>query len=369
MAMSIPTFAAEATPAPISLASPIATLELPVGDSLPIDDQISPTETKFTLQGDSVLEGIPTFTSNNNLYVPFMDLVDLFNIGWESDSAGNINFTSNPLPEKFINNVSLAIDPMKAAAPMSAHAPASMLPDFEEGGPVADLPWSSDIPTGPAPIIYVPDPERPTTDENEVIIEGEGILMENVYIVDVRDNKGQISVVVGNPQDPENPMDQTIFHLNDKTNIKHIMNRRLYTPADLKAGQTINVRHAEAMTMSIPAQVAAYEITLVSDATDAATDTADAATVMENVRVLEVSTKDGKVTSIAVGDKDETEPHTIFSFKENTAIRHIRDRRIYKLEDLKSGQVINVSYSGPVMQSYPAQAIADQIILIDAIGQ
>ncbi|OON90661.1 MAG: hypothetical protein ATN32_03425 [Candidatus Epulonipiscium fishelsonii] len=224
MAMSIPTFAAEATPAPISLASPIATLELPVGDSLPIDDQISPTETKFTLQGDSVLEGIPTFTSNNNLYVPFMDLVDLFNIGWESDSAGNINFTSNPLPEKFINNVSLAIDPMKAAAPMSAHAPASMLPDFEEGGPVADLPWSSDIPTGPAPIIYVPDPERPTTDENEVIIEGEGILMENVYIVDVRDNKGQISVVVGNPQDPENPMDQTIFHLNDKTNIKHIMN-------------------------------------------------------------------------------------------------------------------------------------------------
>ncbi|ONI38937.1 hypothetical protein AN639_04220 [Candidatus Epulonipiscium fishelsonii] len=374
MSMSIPTFATETTPAPptLDIEAPIATLELPVGESEPVaDSQIVSTETKFTLNGAPVLEGIPTFTKNDHIYIPFMDLVDLFNIGWEKDDAGNINFTSEPLPDKFINNVSLAIDPVRVADVAmtgDANMPVVPLPDFLEGGPVADGPWSSDIPDGPTPVIYVPDPENPAPAENNIVFEEEGILMEHVCIVDVKDNNGQISVVIGNPQDPQNPMDQTIFHLTEQTTIKHIMNKRLYTSADLKSGQIVNIEHAQAMTMSIPAQSTAYAITLINDGEEA-NDASGISTVMEKVKVLDVATKNGKVTSITVGDSTSTEPHTIFSFTENTGIQHIRDRRIYKLEDLKAGQTISVSYSSPILESYPVQIIADHVTIIDALVQ
>ncbi len=52
------------------------------------------------------------------------------------------------------------------------------------------------------------------------------------------------------------------LNVSDETNIHHVMNRRIYKINDLEAGMKISGSHAEATTMSIPPQSAAFEIVI-----------------------------------------------------------------------------------------------------------
>ncbi|ONI41862.1 hypothetical protein AN639_02755 [Candidatus Epulonipiscium fishelsonii] len=240
-----------------------------------------------------------------------------------------------------------------------ANRPTILLPDFLEGGPVADGPWSSDIPVGPTPVIYVPDPANPAPIEKNVAFEGEGILMEKVYIVDIKNNDGQISVVIGNPEDPQNPMEQTIFHLTDQTTVKHIKNRRLYTPAALEVGQLVNIEHAHTMSMSIPAQSTAYAITLMDE------EELVLIPYMENACIVDIKDNDGQISVVIGNPEDPQNPmeQTIFHLTEQTTIKHVMNGDPYTSADLKVGQIIDIEYSPMMTRSIPAQSNAYEIIL------
>lgn len=145
-------------------------------------------------------------------------------------------------------------------------------------------------------------------------------------------------------------MGEVMFMVDDTTSIHHEMNRRLYTIADIEEGMTINVNHAEAMTASLPPQVAAYEVIIMN---------------AEEVKVENVTTS-GKV--VAIGEdfftvEKEDGGRVRFNVSEETFFHHVMNRMLYRFESIEEGMEVDVIHSDAMTFSLPPQAGAIEVII------
>ncbi|MEG0501935.1 MAG: hypothetical protein RR525_06905, partial [Cellulosilyticaceae bacterium] len=101
--------------------------------------------------------------------------------------------------------------------------------------------------------------------EVEAIAPLENATLKDVVITEISEDKK--SITVGPVANPEDRNAQTIIHISNdadtKTNIRHHMNKKLYTAADLEVGQSLTVIHQPIMTLSLPPQTTAIEIILM----------------------------------------------------------------------------------------------------------
>ena len=145
-------------------------------------------------------------------------------------------------------------------------------------------------------------------------------------------------------------MGEVVFMVGNETNIHHEMNRRLYTLADIENGMKISVNHAEAMTASLPPQVAAYEVIIMN---------------VEEVTVENVTTS-GKV--VAIGEdfftiEKEDGSRVRFNVSEETFFHHVMNRMLYRFESLEEGMAVDVIHADAMTFSLPPQAGAIEVII------
>ncbi len=145
-------------------------------------------------------------------------------------------------------------------------------------------------------------------------------------------------------------MGEVMFMVGEETNIHHEMNRRLYTIADIEEGMTINVNHAEAMTASLPPQVAAYEIIIMNE---------------EEVKAENVTTS-GEI--VVIGEdfftvEKEDGSRVRFNVSEETFYHHVMNRMLYRFESLEEGMMVDVIHSDAMTFSLPPQAGAIEVII------
>lgn len=145
-------------------------------------------------------------------------------------------------------------------------------------------------------------------------------------------------------------MGEVMFMVGEETNIHHEMNRRFYTLADIEKGMTISVNHAEAMTASLPPQVAAYEI-IIMNAQEAAAETV---------------TTSGKI--VVIGEdfftvEKEDGARVRFNTNEETHIHHVMNRMLYTFASLEEGMMVDVNHADAMTFSLPPQAYAVEVIV------
>nr|WP_307990308.1 hypothetical protein [uncultured Niameybacter sp.] len=92
----------------------------------------------------------------------------------------------------------------------------------------------------------------------------EYMVLEDVQVVEVNETKWGYQVVVGKNDSPDEITSQTILNVNDDTFIHHEKNKMLYTVKDLEKGMKVSVKHSPVMTMSLPGQTTAFEITILA---------------------------------------------------------------------------------------------------------
>lgn len=92
----------------------------------------------------------------------------------------------------------------------------------------------------------------------------EYMVLEDVQVVEVNETKWGYQVVVGKNDSPNEITSQTILNVNDDTSIHHEKNKMLYTVKDLEKGMKVSVKHSPVMTMSLPGQTTAFEITILA---------------------------------------------------------------------------------------------------------
>ncbi len=92
----------------------------------------------------------------------------------------------------------------------------------------------------------------------------ENVTLEDVQVVEVNETKFGYSVLVGKNESPEDIMNQTILHINEETVIKHEKNKAIYKASDLEKGMKLKVVHSPIMTLSLPGQTTAIEITILA---------------------------------------------------------------------------------------------------------
>ncbi len=145
-------------------------------------------------------------------------------------------------------------------------------------------------------------------------------------------------------------MGEVMFMVGEETNIHHEMNRRLYTLADIEAGMVISVNHAEAMTASLPPQVAAYEVIINN---------------VEEVNAENVTTS-GKI--VAIGEdfftvEKEDGSKIRFNVSEETFYHHVMNRMLYKFESLEEGMNVDVIHADMLTFSLPPQGVAIEVVI------
>ncbi|MDA3733729.1 hypothetical protein PBV87_19850 [Niameybacter massiliensis] len=104
--------------------------------------------------------------------------------------------------------------------------------------------------------------EAKTTTEGETL--PESITLEDVQVVEVNKTNFGYQVTVGKNENPENPENQTILNVNDDTLIHHEKNKMIYKAEDLEKGMKVTVKHSPIMTLSLPGQTTAFEITILA---------------------------------------------------------------------------------------------------------
>ena len=92
----------------------------------------------------------------------------------------------------------------------------------------------------------------------------ENVTLEDVQVVEVNETKFGYSVLVGKNESPEDIMNQTILHINEETVIKQEKNKAINKASDLEKGMKLKVVHSPIMTLSLPGQTTAIEITILA---------------------------------------------------------------------------------------------------------
>lgn len=145
-------------------------------------------------------------------------------------------------------------------------------------------------------------------------------------------------------------MGEVMFMVGEETNIHHEMNRRFYTIKDIEAGMVLKINHAEAMTASLPPQVAAYEIIIMN---------------LDEVKAENVTTS-GKIVVIGEGSftvEKEDGSRVRFNVSEETFYHHVMNRMLYRFESLEEGMMVDVIHADAMTFSLPPQAGAIEVVI------
>ena len=185
----------------------------------------------------------------------------------------------------------------------------------------------------------------PQTYAKEVVFLNEVHLAEKQFVTGTVKEVGENFILA-----ETEAMGEVMFMVGEETNIHHEMNRRLYTLADIEAGMVISVNHAEAMTASLPPQVAAYEVIINN---------------VEEVKVENVTTS-GKI--VAIGEdfftvEKEDGSKIRFNVSEETFYHHVMNRMLYKFESLEEGMNVDVIHADMLTFSLPPQGAAIEVVI------
>lgn len=262
----------------------------------PILQEVSATLRKditFTLNGEKTLEGTNVLMYENSAYLPLRALGD--ELGMKIDYVdGEIKITNEA--NGMSKTISADAIPATELTPAleGVYIPSATIKSIEkESNQITILPTdkedapynyivlnlSKDMKTedfkvdmtvsvthSPAMTRSMP-PQTAAFEikEVEAIAPLENVTLKDVVITEISDDK--ISITVGPVANPEDRNAQTVIHISNdagtKTNIRHHMDKKLYTAADLKVGQNLTVIHQPMMTLSLPPQTTAIEIILM----------------------------------------------------------------------------------------------------------
>lgn len=163
-------------------------------------------------------------------------------------------------------------------------------------------------------------------------------------VTDIMNDNGQISFEV-KPEDGE----PIILHLSDATILVDNQSAAPVGVEDIRVGDTVYAYHDIMMTMSIPGQTPALAIlTNLGDSVPAALH------MPEQVR------RNGATASVLC-DNGSIWVRTA----EETVFTPYRTRQIVTASDIRMGQPFLAWYD-VVMESYPAQAVADRVMILPA---
>lgn len=139
------------------------------------------------------------------------------------------------------------------------------------------------------------------------------------------------------------------FMVDENTNIHSEKNKMFYALGDVTEGMDITVTYAEAMTMSLPPQVYAYEVVIASVAE----------------AEIGTSTTTGKITEIGEGYfLIESENGTVhFNVSEDTFYHHVMNRMLYVFESLEKDMEVEVKHYQTATFSLPPQMSAIEVTI------
>jgi hypothetical protein len=143
------------------------------------------------------------------------------------------------------------------------------------------------------------------------------------------------------------------FLVDDNTNIHHEKNKMAYRLSDLEEGMTVKVNMADAMTLSLPPQVYAYEVVITNN----------------SVAIEEGNTHVSYSASVTEIGEDYVIAETSdigtvrFNVDESTNIHHEKNKMAYRLSDLEEGMNITLDCSEAMTKSIPPQVYAYEIVI------
>lgn len=132
---------------------------------------------------------------------------------------------------------------------------------------------------------------------------------------------------------------------------------------DIAKDMTINILYSPAMTMSLPPQTTAVIIEIPADNSekeDTLEDTLIEAGV-EFAGVIKEIDEEGMV----IVDVDNSDMDVALIVNDDTVISHVKNKRIYKAEDLEKGMKISGKHSQMMTKSIPPQTAAIEIIIAE----
>lgn len=212
-----------------------------------------------------------------------------------------------------------------------------------------------------------PSGAKAKTDEQTPAV-SETVTIEKATIVAVDVENKMVTVL---PAGKEDKVENYIVLNVDETqtSIGHFKNKMLYPLSALEVGMEVSAVHKSMMTMSIPAQTPAINITILgasngtldTEATKT-TETPDVVVAAIEGKILDIN-KETK--TITVGESEDPNTQTIIKTNEDTVIRHRVNKRVYHFEDLEVGQKIVVTPGPEMTASIPPQVTALEIVLAD----
>lgn len=139
------------------------------------------------------------------------------------------------------------------------------------------------------------------------------------------------------------------FMVDENTLICSEKNKMLYVLSDIIVGLDVTVSYADAMTMSLPPQVYAYEVVLPA---------------VVDAPLGEITTT-GKITEIGEGYfLVEGENGTVwFNVSDETFYHHTMNRMLYVFESLEVGMDVEVKHADAATFSLPPQMSAIEVII------
>lgn len=195
-----------------------------------------------------------------------------------------------------------------------------------------------------------------TKNSQPISTEVSNVELNEAVILNIDVETNQVDVL---PAGEENlPQNYISLRITENTTITK--DNAAITLDQLQPGMTIAATHGEASTRSLPPTAETFTLRVLKEAEVTTPENG----TLENVEILEVNeTEQGYSLLVATENGTETQ-QIILHISEDTSIKHEKDKRIYKANDLTKGMKLNVVH-GPVMAlSLPGQTTAIEIIIL-----
>lgn len=186
----------------------------------------------------------------------------------------------------------------------------------------------------------------------------EVVTIPNATIKEVLLDSNQIVILPEGAKDT--PTNYLVLNTSTETTIRSTASEHTYTLKDLKEGMTLSVEHSPMMTRSIPAQTAAYTITLLDQT--GANNEAPTSLLLKNMSVVSIH-DDESYFIIAPKGKVQENPNnqTIIHYSKDTLINAKANQNIS--DALQVGNLVTVKVGPAATLSIPPQMRALEITL------
>ncbi len=142
----------------------------------------------------------------------------------------------------------------------------------------------------------------------------------------------------------------------------------------LKGTKTLNYNNKNYVSVAELANALGLEVSYKGNVVSFVTPTNDTVTpepaIPESITIAkatikEVSLDTKQVTILPEGKTDEASNYIVLNIDEDTVIKHVRNKAIYKINDLSEGMTISVTHSLAMTRSLPPQTAAFTITILE----